>query len=318
MKYAPIILFTYNRLSHTQKTVAALLENSLARQSDLFIYSDAPKKESDVEKVEALRAWIKKITDFQSITIIYRAHNFGLAASIIDGVTNIVGQFGRVIVVEDDLVVSKHFLTFMNESLDLYENNEQICAITGYHPPCKANLPETYFLRGGDCCWGWATWARAWRLFEPNGTLLLDKLKKAKAFYNFNYQGTQPNIQMLRDQIQGKNNSWAIRWHASAFLHNKFTLYPARSLVHNIGNDNTGEHSIATDVFDVTLSTLPITVTRQVVSENVQALKAYVQFFKTHRVPLHKRIRNFVKRKFQMACRKYHSEKVCLTVNAEK
>src|SRR5689334_19947926 len=117
MNLAPITLFVYNRPEHTRRTVEALLKNELAAESDLFIFSDAPKKPESDESVRMVRDYIHAITGFKSVTIIERDRNWGLADSIIDGVTSVVNQYGRIIVLEDDLVVSAHFLEYMNTAL---------------------------------------------------------------------------------------------------------------------------------------------------------------------------------------------------------
>ncbi|HOV15545.1 MAG TPA: glycosyltransferase [Spirochaetota bacterium] len=206
MSLAPIALFTYNRLDHTRLTIEYLLKNEYASDSDLIIYSDGPKNEQAVEKVNVVRNYLKTITGFKSITIVERDANFGLAKSIITGVTEIVNRFGKIIVMEDDLVTSPYFLKYMNESLDYYEKEDKVISIHGYVYPVRAKLPETFFLVEADC-WGWATWKRGWGLFESNGRKLLNTLKEKKLFKKFNYNNTYNYIKMLKDQIAGKNNS---------------------------------------------------------------------------------------------------------------
>jgi len=117
MKLAPVILFTYNRPNHIKRNIESLLKNKEAGQSDLFVFSDAPKKEEDKLKVEQVREYLSTITQFQSVTIVKREFNYGLGKNIIDGVTEIVATYGKVIVLEDDLVVSPYFLEYMNEGL---------------------------------------------------------------------------------------------------------------------------------------------------------------------------------------------------------
>lgn len=286
---SPICLFTYNRLHHTQRTIAALHANPLANQSDLFIFSDGPKTEKDRVAINTLRKYLSKIEGFKSINIIEREHNLGLANSIIQGVTQIVNQYGKVIVLEDDLELSPYFLTFMNEGLALYQNEAKVASIHGYTFPFKATLPSTFFLKGADC-WGWATWKRAWDKFEPDGIKLLKALKAKNLNKEFDFNHTQPNIQMLKDQIAGKNNSWAIRWNASAFIHDMLTLYPGKSLVRNIGFDNSGMHCVATDMYDVTVSKEPIILEQIPIAKNEEAYQIYVNYFKSLREPLHKKL----------------------------
>ena len=240
MTLAPIALFVFNRLEHTRQTIDALQKNVLADQSDLIIFSDAPKTEAKYEAVREVREYIHQIDGFKTVTIVERPINLGLANSVIDGVTSVVNRYRRVIVLEDDMVTSIYFLQYMNDGLNQYEKNEDVASIHGYVYPIDG-LPETFFLRGADC-WGWATWKDKWAMFEPDGIRLLDELKRRNLTKRFDFNSTYFYSKMLADQISGKNNSWAVRWHASAFLNNKYTLYPGKSLVLNIGNDGSGTH----------------------------------------------------------------------------
>ena len=275
---SPITLFVYNRPEHTRRTVEALKQNKLAKESNLIIFSDAPRSQAQAEKVCEVRAYIRQIDGFNSVTVIERETNFGLARSIIDGVTSVVNQHGRVIVLEDDLVTSPYFLQYMNDGLMVYEDNDDVASIHGYVYPIDS-LPETFFMRGADC-WGWATWKNKWAMFEPNGAKLLDELKRKKLTKRFDFNGTYGFTQMLVDQIAGNNDSWAIRWHASAFLKNKYTLYPGKSLVLNIGNDGSGEHSGVTDLFFSEIQMAPVKIVPIAVVESEKSFKAFEKFFK--------------------------------------
>lgn len=279
--FAPIVLFVYNRVSHTRETVESLQKNILADQSDLFIFSDASKSKMQSEAVNEVREYIHQIDGFKSITIIERPINLGLANSIIDGVTSLAHQYGRVIVIEDDLVTSPYFLQYMNDGLDIYEKNEDVACIHGYVYPING-LPETFFLRGADC-WGWGTWKDKWAIFEPDGLKLLDELKRRNLTNRFDLNGAYGFTQMLVDQIAGKNNSWAIRWHASAFLKNKYTLYPGKSLVLNIGNDGSGTHCGETDKFSSELCNEAINVSPIAVEDNQLALLAIERYFRSQK-----------------------------------
>jgi hypothetical protein len=279
---APIVLFVYNRPLHTQQTVEALKQNLLSKESDLFIFSDGPKTDSQTDKVMSVRRYIQQIDGFKSITIFERDTNFGLALSIIDGVTSVVNQYGRVIVLEDDLVTSPYFLNYMNDALDLYANDNAVISVHGYIYPVASQLPETFFIRGADC-WGWGTWKRGWDLFEEDGQKLLLELKKRKLSKAFDFNGKAKYCQMLQDQIAGKNDSWAVRWYASAFLKNKLTLYPGKSLVHNIGIDGSGTHigthSGKTQSFDTELLDYQLTFDKLSICESKEARKAIEKFY---------------------------------------
>lgn len=274
---APIALFTFSRATHTARTLAALQANLLAQQSDLIIFSDGPRHQQDQEKIKEVRNLLHQVNGFRTVKVIEREINYGLSRNIIDGVTKICCEYGQVIVLEDDLVTSPYFLKYMNESLSYYANNSQVASIHGYVYPVQEQLPETFFLRGADC-WGWATWHRAWNLFNPNGSQLLKELYRHKLTQDFDFAGAYPYTRMLKQQISGMNDSWAIRWYASAFLQNKLTLYPGRSLIHNIGNDASGSHCSSTATFDVSLSEHPIKVGDIPVEDSKFGRQAFINF----------------------------------------
>ena len=300
-KTAPIALFVYNRPEHTKKTVAALQKNFLAKESELFIFSDGSKNESDTIKIIEVRNYLKTISDFKSVNIIERDKNFGLANSIIYGVTKIINQYGKIIVMEDDLISSKYFLQYMNEALDLYENEDNVISIHGYVYPIedklKEKLPETFFLKGADC-WGWATWKRGWDLFEPDGGKLLRELEERNLLREFDFGGSYPYSNMLRRQIAGQNDSWAIRWYASAFLRDKLTLYPRESLIQNIGMDNSGTHKGKSVIRRSAIADEKINIRSIKISEQGNIKKNIVQYFKSIKPSIIKVIINKIQHPF--------------------
>lgn len=289
MTTAPIVLFVYNRPWHTRQTVEALSRNHLAHASDLFIYSDASKTADAIQPVSEVREYLKTIDGFRSVTVTERVHNFGLAGSVIAGVSEIVEKFGQVVVLEDDLVTSPHFLSFMNDALQLYRDMEDVISIHGYLYPLAAKLPESFFLKGADC-WGWATWKRGWDLFESNGRKLLSGLRARKLIRRFDFKGGYPYSRMLEDQIAGLNDSWAVRWYASALLHDKLTLYPGRSLVHNIGNDDSGTHCENARCYDTEVTSLPIPLVPLPPYEDRSALHGFESYFRKNHLPRYKRL----------------------------
>lgn len=286
---APIALFAYKRVHHLRQTVEALASNSLAAESDLFVFADGARTAADEADVRAVRDYIGSITGFRSITPILRDSNMGLSASIISGVTELITTHGEVIVVEDDLVTSPYFLAYMNAALRLYRDDERVISVHGYLYPLSVRLPETFFLRGADC-WGWATWQRGWDLFEADGRKLLAELEQQKLTRSFDLNGAYPYTNMLRDQVSGRNDSWAIRWHASAFLNGRLTLYPGCSLVRNIGFDASGTHCVITSSLDTILSPYAINVCPQDPVEDMPAKAAIASYLKGQCLPLWKRL----------------------------
>ncbi|WP_027327691.1 glycosyltransferase [Helicobacter pametensis] len=279
---APIVLFVYNRPSHTRQTIQALQANPLAKDSDLLIYSDAPKDEKALQSVKEVREYIKTIQGFKNLIIIEREQNLGLAENIIDGVTTVINQYGKIIVLEDDLVVSPHFLEYMNTALMLYENDQQVACITAFNFPLRypPNFQDTtFFLKGADC-WTWATWQRAWNKFEQDGSRLLQMIYKKNLQKDFDLDGSYPYTKMLQDQIRGKNNSWAIRWYASAFLEDMLCLYPKDSLVENIGYDGTHFKNATKTALFGHISSQPCKLHKLHICENPIAKNSLIQFFK--------------------------------------
>jgi hypothetical protein len=292
--HTSIIVFAFNRPDHLGRTLLALAACPEAATSRVTIYCDGARRESDAERVAQVRSVARAASGFASVEVVERPRNLGLAASIIDGVTSQLARDERVIVLEDDIVVSPHFLRYMNDALEMYANDEQVASIHGYIYPVADPLPETFFLRGADC-WGWATWARAWRHFRADGPALLAELRAQRLTRAFDFNGTYPYTRMLEDQIAGRNNSWAVRWHATCFLRGMLTLYPCRSLVVNIGNDDSGTHSGVTSDYDVQLLERPVDLHRLELVESRSATTAIAKFFRRRRSLL-RRIANRVRR----------------------
>lgn len=265
MKLSPIIIFTFNRLDHTRQTIEALKHNNLAEKSDVFIFSDAGRNDKEIKKVNAVREYIKSISGFKSIKIIEANENKGLAKSIIEGVTEIINEYGKVIVLEDDLVTSKYFLEYMNEALNVYEKRKDIWSISGYMP--NIEIPKEYsyevcLIKRGSS-WGWATWADRWKLNDWNvadyNQFKTNKVKIKK----FNESGGDLSY-MLEDQMKGRINSWAIRWVYSQYKHDMWTVYPVKSFVKNIGNDLSGTHSSRTNKYETNLIDYMISIEKNI------------------------------------------------------
>ena len=244
-KLAPIVLFVYNRVNHTRKTIEALKENQLANESYLYIYSDAAKTENEKESVDLVRQYIHTITGFKEIIIIKREKNWGLADSIINGVSTVVNEFGKVIVLEDDLITSPNFLKFMNDSLSLYEKNDKVYCITGYsHINNFHDIKKSYFLKLTSS-WSWATWSDRWKKFRKDDKDLEEIINSSNLEKRlFNFDDSLDYINMARLQLNKKINSWAIYWYLSVFKQNGLTLYPQKKLVKNIGLDGSGTHCL--------------------------------------------------------------------------
>lgn len=302
MNLAPIVLFTYNRPWHTQQTVEALKKNELAEKSELIIFSDGPKSEKDAEKIKEVREYFKTIDGFKKVTIIERDKNWGLANNIIDGVTRIVNEYGKIIVLEDDIVTSPYFLRFMNEALEMYKDEERVMHISGYMFPIrKDGLDDAFFLKPTSC-WGWATWKRAWKYFEKNPKKQIRLLNKEQ-IKDFNLDNSYDYWKQLVLNYKGKLNTWAIFWYLSCYLKGGLSLHPLDSLTVNIGQDGTGIHfKSSTDVFKVELSFKNQWKLPTEIEENKLARKRLKEFFESIRPSIWERIKRKVLR-YIILCR---------------
>jgi hypothetical protein len=242
--YAPIVLFVYNRPEHTRRTVETLKQNEGAAESDLFVYCDGAKNESAAENVQKVRNYVNSISGFKQVTVIERQENYGLARSVITGVTEVVNRYGRVIVMEDDLLTSRYFLEYMNLALERYQNEKKAFSITGYShfADGEKQLPESYFIRIFSS-WSWATWKDRWDLFDENATGW-ERVIEDKTFRkNFDYDNSFDMSVMLRNQMQYHTiDSWAIRCYWAMYTSGGLTLFPNRGLCENIGFDGSGVH----------------------------------------------------------------------------
>ena len=255
---APVVVFVYTRLEHTKETIESLAKNCLANKTEVYIYSDAPKNEKAQHHVEQVREYIDTLTKrnlFKSLHIIKAESNKGLAKSIISGVTEIIKQYGKVIVIEDDLVSSPDFLEYMNEALNFYESDKEIWSISGY--TFKIDIPPNYksdvYLSYRGCSWGWATWSDRWNMVDWDMKDYAEFQSNKRLRSKFNLGGLDM-ANMLNAQMKGKIDSWAIRWCYSQSKSDMLTVYPIVSRIKNIGLDGTGTHSGITTKYDAILS----------------------------------------------------------------
>lgn len=278
--YAPILLFVYNRPEHTRRVIESLKANAEAADSELFIYADQARSETDIQQVSEVRRLIRSTDGFKQVTVIEREKNWGLARNVIDGVTTQVNAHGRVIVLEDDLVVAPHFLRFMNDALEMYKNEEKVGHIQACDFTKDPSLPDTFLIRWTGS-WGWATWERAWKHFNPDGKELLSRLEERHLTRYFDFNGNYPFTRMLRRQIAGKNNSWAIRWNASLFLDSILSLNVGKSLVQNTGFDGSGTNCGGGGLYasDLWMNPLPVNPISPV-EENKEARKVFERYYR--------------------------------------
>ena len=255
---APLLLFAYNRPQHTARCLDSLAAGPLARECTLIAYVDGARDAAGAGLQDEVCAAIEtRRGQFAQLAIHRRERNLGLAASVIDGVTRTLQSHPSVIALEDDLVVAGGFLEYMNSTLRHYAGDSRVGSVHAYCYPGMPAEPPFFFLPGGDC-WGWATWRDRWTMFDADGRRLLRNLLHSQRLRAFTLNFTAPYLRMLCRQILGRNNSWAVRWHASLFLRGRLTLYPAVSFVQNTGLDGSGTHCDTTDAYQSLLSDLRV------------------------------------------------------------
>jgi acetyltransferase-like isoleucine patch superfamily enzyme len=272
MQLSPIVLFVYNRPDHTRQTLEALAANELADQSTLYIFSDGPKYgalEENLAKIEAVRGVLREQQWCKAVNVVESEYNKGLAESIVSGITEVVNQHGRVIVLEDDIVTVKGFLRYMNEALEMYADDDRVMHISGmiYGTPKSVSPEGTSFLRVLSCN-GWATWKRAWNHYCHDAEELIRRLRAQNIPPSqFDIEGSAHFYKQLQANANGDLYTWAVRWYASWLTAGGYSLFPHRSLMTNIGHDGTGVHSIAPFYNGETVD--QVKVIKQPVEENI-------------------------------------------------
>lgn len=251
MSYAPVALFVYNRADHFKETYEALSKCGESKYTDLLIFSDDAKNETSAVGVESVRRYANEIKNdgfFKSVTVFEAEGNKGLAKSIIDGVTEVISRYGKIIVVEDDCVCSPYFLSYMNNCLKFYEKNKSIGAISGYSP--QISFPADYsadvFSAYRSCSWSWATWADRWYGVDWDLNSFSDFCKKPSLIKKLNSNGNDRFMRLYR-QTKGNGSSWSVRFGAHLVKNNQLTVYPRYSYIKNIGCDESGIHSKSED-----------------------------------------------------------------------
>ncbi len=279
MTLAPIVLFVYARPMHTQRTLAALAVNALADQSDLIIYADGARGKQDADAVMAVRAIARAATGFRSVSLVERTANYGLACNIIEGVSETLRAHDRVIVLEDDIVTSPAFLTFMNEALVRYKEDACAWHISGWNYPIEpSGLEEAFFWRVMNC-WGWATWSDRWLHFRKDARRLVETWDE-QTIHRFNLDGAHDFWAQVTANHNGAINTWAIFWYATVFENHGLCLNPARSFVENIGLDNTGENCIKDNDFYTRLSNHEVELFPPCFTESECATNRIAKFYK--------------------------------------
>lgn len=254
----PIVLFAFIRLDTLQKTISALQNNYLANQSDLFIFVDGPKNEEQILLQKPLISFVQSIKGFHSVNIKLSDINKGLDPSIIEGVSEIINRYGRVIVLEDDIVTTPNFLDFMNQALDMYADNDKVMSISGFG--LDVYKPKEYesdvYLFGRSTSWGWATWKDRWNSIDWEIKDWEEFKSDKRAIREFKKRGGSDMFSMLKTCMDG-GGMWDIRFCYNMFKQNRFSIIPFSSKVENIGFNDLATHckTVKYNRFKYTLDT---------------------------------------------------------------
>jgi glycosyltransferase involved in cell wall biosynthesis len=255
-RVAPIALFVYNRPEYTRRTIEALRNNTLASESILHVFADGAKSGTSVEglrRIAEIREIVSHVEGFKSVILHFSDTNKGCARSVREGVTEVVQQYGRVIVVEDDVLTIPQFLSYMNNALDVYAKDHRVWTIGGMNMdiqlPTKYTAKHDVYLVRRTCTWGWATWSDRWKDIDWEVRDADQFFANHKAMQRFD-RGGEGMSQMLKDQVYEKLDSWAIVWDYHIYKHNGFCIYPVKSFTYNIGMDGSGTHYAVGDIPD--------------------------------------------------------------------
>lgn len=278
---APIIILTYSRPEHFNRVLLSLEQNEDFRNSTLYIFCDGEKQDES----EHVKKNIAKVRDIakskqwtNDVRLNFAVNNRGLKKSVINAVSEVLKHHGRAIVLEDDIEVAPHFLKYMNEALEKYKDNEKVMHISAYQVTIdSADMPDSFFMRFMSC-WGWATWERAWKKFDDDIDEIFKKFDD-EMINRINLDGAYNFWKQMIDNKEGKLNTWAIFWYSSIFMNNGLCLFPAKSLVKNIGLDGSGLHTGKTSAFDTDLSLYPIANYPDVIQENTLAYERFRNFY---------------------------------------
>lgn len=283
---SPILLFVYNRPWHTKRTVEALKKNEFARQSDLFVYSDNAKCREEEETVNEVREYINQISGFKAISIIERKRNWGLVDNITRGVMDIVERYGKVIVLEDDVVTSPLFLRYMNRALNAYQDEKSVWHISGWNVPVDYwDMPDTFFWRVMNC-YGWATWADRWQYYERDPKKLISEFS-SEDIHSFNLEGAKNFWRQIVKNAKGKTSTWAIFWYATIFQNNGLCLNPSHSYVKNMGFDGSGMHCKNSDhKINDSLCQKADSAFPKKIEESPLAVEKIKEFYRSEKKPL--------------------------------
>ena len=278
-----LCVFAFRRPAHLQLVLSSLLANCNVNLMPIYIFIDGPRCPGDLFLQSQILSIVHDKVGHLKPQIHVYSENIGLFLSLTGGINYVLGLHKSVIVIEDDIVVSPFFLDYMINAIAYYSDIDAVASIHGYTPPISDRLPETFFLRGADC-WGWATWRDRWKLFRHDASVMVQEIRERNLVREFNLNGNFDYLSMLVDKGVGRNNSWAICWHASCFLADKLTLYPGSSLVKNVGLDYSGENCGPSELMETNLRLSQVRIMDIPLEVNLDVFRSYSNHFKARNI----------------------------------
>jgi len=242
---APVAVFVYNRLDNTRQTLTHLYQNLLAKETDVFVFSDGGKDDVSWTQVNEVRQYLHELKAeigrshlLKSLTLIERPQNIYLERNIIEGIAQVLETFDRVIVLEDDICTAPYFLKYMNDALDTYEDVDKVMHVSAFtnldllgHQNIT-NYSDIYFTPHMSG-WGWATWRNRWhryfRHYKSRGEALQGMT--VKDIDRIQYGGVFPCLKSLDKQPI----PWDICWELAIYKAGGLCVTPIHTLVRNIG-----------------------------------------------------------------------------------
>lgn len=308
---SPVAVFAYNKLLLLRQTIEDLRDNYGAKKTDLVVFIDGPKTKKESITTKRIVNYVSLVEGFRSVQYYLHTHNLGLKGSILFGVNYMLERHDMIIVLEDDLKTSPYFLNYMNDALELYKDESQVCQISGYSYLEKylsgSSTDSTYFLMGGDCL-AWATWKRAWKIYSDDSSALYKTLVLQDSLKDFDRNGSFPFSKALRKNVKSQK-SWAINWLASTYLLDMLTLYPVKSLARHIVDEyepGTNYKKIIIDPLNVTISDRRILIRRIEIRARSEIEKSYQRFLKQYSEGPWKTLIRYLKTVFKFLYGKVH------------
>ena len=238
----PIIIFSYNRPNHLNNLIISLIKNKVSQSTKIFFFCDGPKNDTDKKKIKKIKDLLNK-ANLKIYLKIFRKKNIGLANNIIDGVSYVMSQYKSCIVLEDDLILDKNCIKYMNTMLARFKMNNKIGSVSAYSylDNFKTNIKFDFYLSNRHSSWCWGTWSRVWNEIDWKNTKLKSHFSNKLSLERFAEGGNDLNL-LLWGNNEKFINSWAIRFNFHCNQNYLKSVQPRFSMVKNDGKDFSGTH----------------------------------------------------------------------------